>query len=299
MRLLELCQHLATFTAARAFLQNRLVIRRLAPICETCGRNLTEVKCTTSKDDVIYRCPSHKGYKISIRHGSFLASQNISLQDFILLAYFWAHESSISATTAMIGLSHVSVIQWFAYFRDVCSHKLVNNPIQIGGAGIVVEIDESVVARRKYHQGHLVPERWVFGGIDPSTNIGFLTTVENRNADTLLPIIERYIAPGSIIHSDQWAAYNGIININVLPPYQHLTVNHTENFVDPATGATTNHVECMWKNCKRRFKTMQGVHSSMLAGHLDEFMWRQQYAPSHSAAFDNLLSHIADWYPTP
>ena len=55
----------------------------------------------------------------------------------------------------------------------------------------MVEIDESLglVARRKYNRGHRVPERWVFGGVDPETNIGFLQIVPDRSANSLLPII--------------------------------------------------------------------------------------------------------------
>ena len=75
--------------------------------------------------------------------------------------------------------------------------------------------------------------------------------VDDCSAATLLPLIQQFIAPGSIIHSDEWAAYRNIAQMNVVPPYQHLTVNHTVNFVDPLTGCTTNHIEAMWKNCKQ------------------------------------------------
>ena len=51
-----------------------------------------------------------------------------------------------------------------------------------------------------------------------------------------------------------WAAYNGLQG----PLYQHGTVNHTYNFVDPQTGVTTNHVEAMWCRAKTKFKSMMG-----------------------------------------
>lgn len=228
-----------------------------------------------------------------MRGDSFLANHNISLSDFILLTCFWAHETSVTATAEMVGLHINTIVQWFSYLRDVTSRSLIQQPLRIGGINCKVEIDESLVARRKYSMGHRVPERWVFGGIDPESNTGFLVMVDDRSSATLLPFIERYIEPGSIVCSDQWAAYNGITNINVIPPYQHLTVNHRQNFVDPITGCTTNHIECMWKNCKKKFKAMNGVHSTMMASHLDEFMWRQRHGKTHADSFNNILNDIS------
>ena len=34
--------------------------------------------------------------------------------------------------------------------------------------------------------------------------------VQTRDAATLLPIIQRHVAPGTVIHSDQWRAYTRI-----------------------------------------------------------------------------------------
>ncbi|RUS68477.1 hypothetical protein EGW08_023761 [Elysia chlorotica] len=161
----------------------------------------------------------------------------------------------------------------------------------------VVEIDESLVARRKYNRGHNVAQRWVFGGICPATGEGFLQMIPDKSAATLLPLIQEHIAPGSIIHSDGNPSYNNIVNLPVNPPYQHLVVVHDRNFVDPITGACTNHIECFWKNCKRKFKYMCGVQNTNLGSHLDEFMWRERFGKTHQEALANIMQHLSEWYP--
>ena len=46
----------------------------------------------------------------------------------------------------------------------------------------------------------------------------------------LLPIIQAHTAPGTIIHSDEWAAYASIAA--TIPHLQHKTVNHSLEFVN-------------------------------------------------------------------
>ena len=60
------------------------------------------------------------------------------------------------------------------YCRDIAVSHFINNPVQIGGPGHIVEIDESLFSRRKYNRGRIVPEKWIFGKYDPATKEGFL-----------------------------------------------------------------------------------------------------------------------------
>ena len=113
-------------------------------------------------------------------------------------------------------------------------HPSPLNP-QIGGPGVVVQIDESLFRHKsKYHRGRAPKkEVWVFGMVDTSFKPvrGYMEIVDRRDAATLIPIIERHVAPGSIIYSDQWRAYAQLSNNQ---NYTYASVNHSEYFVDPA-----------------------------------------------------------------
>ena len=76
---------------------------------------------------------------------------------------------------------------------------------QTGGPGkVVVQIDDSKIGKRKYHRGHRVEDQWVFGGIQENSRNCFLQYVEHLDQATLIPLIQKWIAPGTTIISDYW-----------------------------------------------------------------------------------------------
>ena len=135
-----------------------------------------------------------------------------------------------------MAVNRKSVQDWYNFCRDLCSDNLLHNPIVLGGPGHIVAIDETLVARRKpgNAQGRPVPEQWCFGGVDLATGEFFMILVPNRAEVTLLPVIQRNVAAGTRVRSDEWAAYRNL-NAN---GYVHETVNHTQHFVNPVTGGS-------------------------------------------------------------
>jgi len=119
--------------------------------------------------------------------------------------------------------------------------------------------------------------------------LGFMNIVTQRNAATLLPIIHAHVAPGTIVHSDQWAAYNQIASLpNVA---SHSTVNHSVTFVNPINNTHTQNIESYWNRVKTRLKRMKGCHAHQLPGYLDEFMWRERHGTTKAVAFTNNERH--------
>ena len=130
-----------------------------------------------------------------------------------------------------------------------------------------------------------------------SPALGYMQIVNTRDAATLLPIINNHVAPGTIIHSDEWAAYNHVGRLSNVS--SHSTVNHSVTFVDTTTGTHTQHVESYWNRCKTRLKRMKGCIEHQIPSYLDEFMWRERHGTSRVMAFDNIMRDIAAQYPVP
>ena len=90
------------------------------------------------------------------------------------------------------------------FCRETCEVTIQRNSEKLGGEDKVVQIDESKVGKQKYHRGHRVEGQWVFGGIAEDSRRSFLVAVEDRSEATLLPFIQAWIEPGTLIVSDCW-----------------------------------------------------------------------------------------------
>ena len=121
-----------------------------------------------------------------------------------------------------------------------------------------------------------------------------MSIVNSHDAATLLPIIQAHVAPGTIIHSDMWRAYNNVETLHNVA--SHHTVNHSLNFVDPVTGVHTQHVESYWNRSKVKLKRMKGCTAGQLPSYLDEFMWKEWHGTTRGC-FNTICHDIATQYP--
>ncbi len=232
---------------------------------------------------------------------------NLSLGQILELCYYWVMDIPQVTVETLTGRCNQAVCDWFNLCRDVCV-QLFEDRRPLGGPGERIEIDESLLRgkrkanRRRLLTGNLAAEEeldeegpecelidnnrnygrrisgpWVFGlcwrhfvnGNEVLERRYFV--VERRNRDTLLPIILEEVAPGSLIVSDEWPAYNTLNQHN----YEHQTVNHQYFFVDPISGANTQTIETLWSQLKMKIlRKMHGTTSEMLPRHLKESWWR-------------------------
>ena len=90
-------------------------------------------------------------------------------------------------------ISQPTAVDWYNFVRDVCAEYFQQHPMTIGGPGIEVEIDESKFGRREYNRGRWQEGHWVFRGVERITGRAFMVEVGQRDAATLIPIIQQYI----------------------------------------------------------------------------------------------------------
>lgn len=270
--MIALCQSEDT---ARLYLLQKGILRSTIQ-CSACSQPMILKPCSATKspDLWIFKCggPGCKRSK-SIRSDSYLESSKISFTTFLQLLYCFSSKNLTSVDiAAFTGLSRRSVGEWRSTLLEAVAAWIYNNPQAIGGPGEIVEIDEAMFGKRKYNRGALREGAWVLGGVCRSTGHCFLIPCpgNRRTAAVLLPLIQSNVLPGSIIHTDQWAAYNQLTFTTT--GFTHLTVNHSVNFVDPLTGCHTNTQEGMWHHVKRRMENHQKLENVFI-----DFMFRRRF----------------------
>lgn len=265
----------------------------LDPLCTSCGGEMVF-------SGSVYRCNKSKCRTIvSLTSGTIFDRSRHPIKSLVLLIYFWICEINVTRTAFQLKMSPASISKWFLKLRNYAEYFYFlknNNPI--GGPKNIVEIDEALVVKRKYHKGRILKyQQWVFGGIvrGQKTEL-FVEFIPNRSRETLKEIISRRIAPGSTIISDCWRAYSNLPE--QLPQYnfQHFSVNHSKNFVDPNNSYVhTQSIEGFWSYLKSKLRQRGTNKGNNLDSYFAEILYRRKYFQNDDQLFDLFLKDICEY----
>ncbi|KAG0438980.1 hypothetical protein DMUE_2748 [Dictyocoela muelleri] len=177
-------------------------------------------------------------------------------------------------------------------FLAVIKRHFENNPIKFGGSGSVVQVYETMLNHNvRAHRGRS-PNNKILAitMIDTSTTPvkGYAEVVLSRNSDTLLPIIQRAVADGSNIHTDEWPAYNRLSELG----YNHYKITHKYNFIDPITGIHTQNVESFNNKSKMSIKMQRGCTNGKHQMLIDYFLFIDTYKAGAYLKFLELIKYF-------
>lgn len=278
--------------------------RRTLEWCMSAGLIKSSAQCRRHRVDRILRWRSDRGSHFwycskcdkqeAVTKGSIFEDTNLPMGKALMLALCFAHNETYMSTARnlIFGpdeelLPDSTIARWFGWFREIvvasCLASGIEHGPAVGGPGVVVQIDEAQIGRRKYHRGRVYEDVWVFGAIDENNNLR-MEICEDRTKKTLQSLITTHIRPGSRIFSDGWASYKGLDKLG--KDYTHSTVNHSEEFVAD-DGTHTQWIESEWRQL-RRFFHAGGRRKEDLADYLVEYLWRKKCLVSRQDPFKSL-----------
>ncbi|XP_032669691.1 uncharacterized protein LOC116843409 [Odontomachus brunneus] len=245
--------------------------------CNNCGNNIN-----INKETLMYKCK--RRYYIKNVHKKRVSKQydfsrnatastwfgkshlDVGTVCNIVACFLLLRHPRLNDTVDETGVSASTIIDWFNFCREVCVLWAIKNSEKLGGPGRTVETDDVKIGRRKYNRGRLIKGLWIFEGYERESKKIFITPVQDRTETTLLACIKEWILPGTTIISDCWKSYNCLDNEG----FQHLTMNHSYNFVDPETGAHTQHIERVWREVRANIPRY-GTREDHELGYLNVF----------------------------
>jgi len=245
-----------------------------------CGRPMEMQKNRQEQYGFQFVCTASRSVcskKRSVLSDSFFSGAKISIRTACKCIAAYAADLKSNQFGFYTGLqSPESIANWKNFFRDLCSAFVEESGShKIGGVGCTVEIDETLVFKRKNRVGRLLSNEstgtWIFGGICRETGDAFIVPVASRDSATLFVAIQENVFPGTRIISDCWRAYDALASLG----YSHSKVNHSVNFVDPEDpSVNTQRVERMWKTLKSTIP--KECNSEMRWTYLAEFLFKKR-----------------------
>jgi transposase len=198
----------------------------------------------------------------------YATRSKISEAKFRQLVKLFAIDLDASQIAQVTGLNRNTVNRYLMAIRqriaEVCQQEST-----VAGE---IEIDESYFGPRRVKglRGRGASSKTIVFGIFKRKGRLYTEIVPDCSRPTLQAVIRGRINLESVIHSDGWRGYNGLVDLG----YQkHFRVNHSEN--EFAAGAChINGIESFWGYAKTRLARFRGLRKESFHLHLKECEFR-------------------------
>ena len=138
-----------------------------------------------------------------------------------------------------------------------------------------IEVDESYFGARrvKGKRGRGAAGKTIVFGLLKRNGKVYTEIVPDCSRNTLQAIIRGKVDAESVIHSDGWRGYNGLVDLGYK---KHFRVNHGKNeFVRGKSHI--NGIESFWGTTKTRLSKRRGIKKEVFLLHLKECEFRFNY----------------------
>ncbi|WP_174273508.1 IS1595 family transposase [Sphingomonas bacterium] len=236
--------------------------------CEKCDR---EAKFYRVKGRRSYAC-EHCGAQIYPTAGTPFDRTRTPLRDwFFVMFQFCTSRNGVAAKEVerQLGVTYKTAWRMCHMIREYMG--AVDGDDFLGGAGTVVEIDETIMGGSISGKGSgYMGNKAVVVGIKERGGKLAMRVVDSRTRGPMEAHIHASIRPGTTISSDEFGSYRFLSQQG----YRHITVSHKQGQRVGKFGATTNGIEGVWAALKRG---INGTHVHVSAKHLPKYLAEFEY----------------------
>jgi transposase-like protein len=181
---------------------------------------------------------------------------------------YFALDLSASDTARLTGISLRSINAIYIKLR----WRLAAECEAHAGLSGQIEVDESYFGPRRVRgkRGRGAGGKTIVFGLFKRNGWVSTEIVPDVSKATLQRVIRGKVTLDSVIHSDGWRGYHGLVDVGYA---RHLRVNHSSNeFANRQSHI--NGVESFWAYAKLRLAKMKGIQRHMFYLHLKETEFR-------------------------
>ncbi len=187
-----------------------------------------------------------------------------------ILKCFCADLTAVQTAT-ITNINRNTVNKYYNKFREIIVY-LCNLESPFKGE---IEVDESYFGakRIKGKRGRGAKGKTIVFGLLKRNGKVYTEIVPDAQKETLQAIIRGKVSIESIIYSDKWRGYNGLVDVGY---NKHFRVNHSQN--EFAVGKNhINGIESFWSYAKIRLVKFKGLPKDKFNLHLKECEFRFNY----------------------
>ena len=195
----------------------------------------------------------------------------ISEAKFRQIIRYFAVDLDASQITRLIGLNRNSVNRYLRAIRQRIA-EFCETQSPFSGE---IEVDESYFGARriKGKRGRGASGKTIVFGVLKRHGKVYTEIVPDCSKATLQAVIRGKVTLDSVIYSDGWPGYNGLVDVGY---GKHLRIDHGRN--EFAKGSThVNGIEGFWRFSKTRLSRFRGMSKSTFYLHLKECEFRFNY----------------------
>jgi transposase len=221
--------------------------------CPGCGR---KAKFSRVKGRRSYQCQwcAHQVYPTA---GTPFDRTRTPLRDwFFVMFQFCSSRNGVAAKEVerQLGVTYKTAWRMCHQIREYMGQ--VDGPDMLGGAGSIVEIDETIVGGSVSGKGSgYMGNKTVVVGMKEKGGKLAMRVVESRTRAPMEALIHASIIPGTIISSDEFGSYRFLGQQG----FRHITVSHKAGRHVGNDGATTNAIEGVWAALKEAVEPVGGI----------------------------------------